>query len=199
MSNVALEDTSDTREAHAPRRSLLIESAAIFFSVLFAFFVEQWREEYTEREQADAAIALVKAELVENLAELERVVPGRQALLDGYINAMQQLKDTGQYPTSMPTLEKPNITRIAYDLATDSGAVTQVPAADLLVMARAYEVLSTVKNNDVFLNNRNAQVRFNDAEQYISGFIYYTNLTLGNEPLAIERVEEAIRLFETLD
>jgi hypothetical protein len=69
-------------------RGLLIESAAIFFSVLLAFVVEQWREDRNEREQAEATLNLLRAELEQNLAELERIAPTRKAMLEGYMAAM---------------------------------------------------------------------------------------------------------------
>ena len=77
-----------------------------------------------------------------------------------------------------------------------AGAMTTVAPKDLLVVARAYEALEEVRRNDTFLNARNAQIRFNDGEQYLSGFIYYVNRANNNEPIAIELVREAI---ETLD
>ena len=80
--------------------------------------------------------------------------------------------------------------------ATTSGAVTAVSAADLLVIAKAYEALEAVKRNDRFLGERNAQIRFNDAEQYISGFIYYVNQAQGNEASAMEQISEALRLLD---
>ena len=45
------------RRLKAPR--LLVESAAIFFSVLLAFFVEQWREDINEQREAEAILNLV--------------------------------------------------------------------------------------------------------------------------------------------
>ena len=42
---------------------LLLESAAIFLSVLLAFFVEQWREDLNERREAEDILNLVEAEL----------------------------------------------------------------------------------------------------------------------------------------
>lgn len=189
-------------EQSPPRRQgkqtgrIFIESVAIFLSVLLAFFVEQWREDRNELREAEAALELVRAELQQNLAELERVAPLRPDMLEGFIAAMATLEETGTFPQDMPRLETPKITTIAYDLATDSGAVTNVPARELLVIAQAYERLDRVKRNETFLNDRNAQIRFNDAEQYISGFIYYTNRAIYNEPEAIEGVKEALELLD---
>ncbi|MEO1575775.1 MAG: hypothetical protein AAFU65_12555 [Pseudomonadota bacterium] len=187
-----------SKSAHAPRSrigTLLIESVAIFLSVLLAFVVEQWREERNERAQAARALSLVRVELEQNLAELERVVPTRQATLQGFVDAMDELKTSGKFPQTLPKFTSPDITALAYELATDSGAVTSVEPADLLVIARAYESLDDVRRNDDFLNARNAQIRFNDGEQYLSGFIYYVNLATGNEPAAIEDVRRAIELL----
>ncbi len=175
---------------------LLLESAAIFLSVLLAFVVEQWREDRNEAREADAALNLVRAELVQNLAELERVVPLRGEMLQGYLTAMDELQNAGTFPRNLPDFVSPDITSIAYELATDSGAVTTVAPAELLVIARAYEALDSVRRNDIFLNERNAQIRFNDGEQYISGFIYYINRASTNEPVAVTYVREAIELLD---
>jgi hypothetical protein len=192
----------DTTEQEPPRREgkqagrILVESVAIFLSVLLAFFVEQWREDRNELREAEAALELVRAELRQNLVELERVAPQRPEMLQDFIDAMSELEETGTFPQNFPRLETPEITTIAYDLATDSGAVTTVPAEELLVIAQAYEALDKVKRNDIFLNERNAQIRFKDAEQYISGFIYYVNRAISNEPAAIEDVKDALELLD---
>ncbi len=191
----------DTPEPVPPKREgkqagrIFVESVAIFLSVLLAFFVEQWREDRNELREAEAALELVRAELQQNLAELGRVAPLRPDMLQSFIDGMTELEETGTFPQDLPRLETPKITTIAYDLATDSGAVTFVSANELLVIAQAYEVLDKVKRNETFLNERNAQIRFNDAEQYISGFIYYTNRAIYNEPAAIEGVKEALALL----
>lgn len=180
------------RTARSNPRSLVLESAAIFLSVLFAFLVEQWREERNELEEAQAAMELVRAELEHNLSELDRVSQLRRDALEGYLAAMDELKGSGRFSDNLPVLVTPEITTIAYDLATDSGAVTKVATEDLLTVARAYEALESVRRNDVFLAERNAQIRFNDGEQYISGFIYYTYRAIHNEPLAAEHVRNAL-------
>ncbi|MEM1264176.1 MAG: hypothetical protein AAGH76_17385, partial [Pseudomonadota bacterium] len=72
---------------------LFVESAAIFFSVLLAFFVEQWREDFNERRDAEAILNLVKTELIQNLAELEAVVDGREGLLSEYQVAIMALRN----------------------------------------------------------------------------------------------------------
>lgn len=183
------------RRLKAPR--LLVESAAIFFSVLLAFFVEQWREDINEQREAEAILNLVRAELVQNLAELESILPKREAMLAGYQDAIMALRNEGVFPRELPEFESPDITSLAYELATDAGAVTTVAPEELLVVARAYEALEEVRRNDTFLNERNAQIRFNDGEQYLSGFIYYLNRAIGNEPVAIELVREAIDMLES--
>ncbi|MEL6723538.1 MAG: hypothetical protein AAFP24_00855, partial [Pseudomonadota bacterium] len=50
---------------------LLVESIAIFCSVLLAFAADQWRDDMNERARADAILTLVRTELTENLNELE--------------------------------------------------------------------------------------------------------------------------------
>jgi len=175
---------------------LLIESTAIFLSVLLAFFVEQWREGANEQRQAEDTLALVRAELSQNLAELEKVTATRDESLLGFQKAIVILRDENRFPDELPLFLSPEITNIAYELATDSGAVTSVPAEDLLVIARAYAALESVQANDRFLNERNAQIRFNDGEQYLSGFIYYINRAKFNEPAAVEAVRNAINALD---
>ncbi|MEM1174329.1 MAG: hypothetical protein AAGI27_05925, partial [Pseudomonadota bacterium] len=88
------------------------------------------------------------------------------------------------------------ITSIAYQLAADADAVTSVATEELLIIARAYEALQEVRRNDAFLTERNAQIRFNDGEQYLSGFIYYLNRAAINEPIAVDRVRDAIEMLD---
>ena len=168
------------------------QAVAIFCSVLLAFAAEQWREDMNERARAEDVLTLVKAELTENLAELERVSATRQEMLDAYIAALDGLVDTGVFPRELPDLSVPEITNVAYQLATDSGVLSRIEPEDVIVVARAYQALSSVQDNQVFLNNRNAQIRFRDGEQYISGFIYFSNRALSNEPEAIVAIEAAI-------
>ncbi|MEL6366436.1 MAG: hypothetical protein AAFR91_08335 [Pseudomonadota bacterium] len=175
----------------------MLESIAIFLSVLLAFFVEQWREDINEAKDAEVALSLVRAELAQNLAELERIAPSRPELLLAYQEAIQSLIREQQFPQDLPRTVPPEITIVAYELATDSGAIASVKAADLLVIASAYEALEKVRRNEIFLENRNAQIRFNDGEQYLSGFIYYFNRAMGNEPRAIAKVREALALLDS--
>ncbi|MEN1726844.1 MAG: hypothetical protein AAGJ52_00265 [Pseudomonadota bacterium] len=171
---------------------LLVESSAIFLSVLLAFFVEEWREDKDEERKAAEALNLVRAELVQNLGELERVIPTRGGLMDQYVEVLGVLRREGTFPEELPQFVTPQITSIAYELATDSGAVTIVEPEDLLTVAQAYEALRDVRRNDVFLDERNAQIRYADGEQYLSGFVYYLNRALGNEPRAAGQVRVAI-------
>lgn len=176
---------------------IAIESAAIFFSVILAFAVEQWRDDHNERQQAAATLNLVKVELQENLAELESVITSRDEELSQYIDAVGVLQDENRFPQNLPRLQIPEITRIAYELATDSGAVAKVEPAELIVVARAYEALEEVRSNERSLDERNAQIRFNDGEQYLSGFIYYLNRAQIAEPSAVAHVSEAIAVLES--
>ncbi|MEO1321829.1 MAG: hypothetical protein AAFV59_02360 [Pseudomonadota bacterium] len=171
---------------------LLVESIAIFCSVLLAFAAEQWRQDMNEKAQADAILVLVQTELTENLTELERVSLKREAMLDDFIGAMDQFVATGEFPTDLPDYDPPEITNVAYQLATDSGVISRIEPGDLIIIAQAYEALAAVKRNETFLSNRNAQIRFGDAEQYLSGFIYFTNQAMTNEPAAILSVKDAI-------
>lgn len=164
--------------------------------MLLAFVVEQWREDMNEAREALAALELVRAELAQNLAELERVAPTRPGMLKAYQEGINTLLKDSIYPQNLPATSPPAITTIAYELATTTGAVTTIEAADLLVIASAYEALDALQRNKLFLENRNAQIRFNDGEQYISGFIYYFNRAMGNEPKAINQVREALALLD---
>ncbi|NNU16624.1 hypothetical protein HK107_09855 [Parvularcula sp. ZS-1/3] len=177
---------------------LAAESAAIFFSVILAFAVEEWRSDREEQERAEATMTLVRAELEQNLEELKRVRSGRQGQLDTYIDKLGQLKDTGSFPQTLPRLITPDITDIAYQLGTDSGAVSRFPTDAVLKTALAYEALSTVSGNEDFIDSRNAQVRYRDGEQYLSGFIYYINRAQVAEPEAITAIEEAISELERI-
>lgn len=175
---------------------IAIESAAIFFSVILAFAVEQWREDRNERQQAAATLNLVKVELQQNLAELESVITSRDGQLEQFMEAIGVFKDEDVFPQNLPRLEIPEITRIAYELATDSGAVAKVDPAELIIVARAYEALEEVRSNERSLDERNAQIRFNDGEQYLSGFIYYLNRAQTAEPEAVVHIGQAIAVLE---
>lgn len=158
--------------------------------------MEQWREDQNEAREALAALGLVRAELLQNLDELAALTPTRRTTLEAYQAGIAKLINDDVYPNDLPTVEKPAVTTIAYELATDTGAVTTVAAEDLLIIARAYEALGAVKRNEVSLNERNAQIRYRDGEQYLSGFIYYLNGASGNEPYAIAHIEKAIALLD---
>ena len=171
---------------------ILVESIAIFCSVLLAFAAEQWREDMNERARAEDILVLVRTELEANLSELEALADTRETMLQGYIQALDEFVDTGQFPADLPNLDVPDITVVAYQLAADSGVISGVDPSELIVIARAYEALTAVRANEVFLNNRNAQIRFRDGEQYLSGFIYFANRAMVNEPAAIDAVKAAI-------
>lgn len=166
--------------------------------MLLAFVVEQWRDDLNEARDATAALSLVRAELRQNLEELEKVAPSRRGSLQAYENAITQLVKENKFPQNLPLFQLPTVTNLAYQLATDSGAVTAVDAEDLLVIARAYESVEDIRRNEIFLDERNAQVRFNDGEQYLSGFIYYLNRAIAAEPDTMQDIEKAIDLLDGL-
>ncbi|NRA30513.1 MAG: hypothetical protein HRU11_09650 [Parvularculaceae bacterium] len=168
---------------------------AIFVSVLLAFAAEQWRDDINEKRRATATLELVRAELELNLAELRDVAPSREQMLQDFVAAMATLQKDNTFPTPFPEFAIPEITNIAYELATDSGAVTQLSTDGVLVIARAYDALADVEANADFLDRRNAQIRYDDGEQYLSGFIYYANRAIISEPDAIERLQEAIAVL----
>ena len=171
---------------------LLVESVAIFLSVLLAFAAEQWRSDYNDRKRANDIMSLVRTELSQNLQELERVSGTRAEALEFYIDAIGVYNETGGFPPDFTEPVSPRITSVAYKLATESGAVSMVDPSNLIMIGRAYEALDQVASNVEFLDDRNAQVRFQDGEQYISGFIYYTNRATNNEPIAISEIRSAL-------
>ncbi|MEO1642769.1 MAG: hypothetical protein AAFR74_05485 [Pseudomonadota bacterium] len=145
-----------------------------------------------ERARAENILELVEAELMQNLTELETIVDTRDEALESYISAIGVFNETGSFPADFREPELPQITSVAYQLATQSGAILRVDPENLLVIAQAYEALNTVQANAEFLDNRNAQIRFQDGEQYLSGFIYFTNRAIRDEPAAVEAVQSAI-------
>lgn len=123
-------------------------------------------------------------------------MPLREAQVNGYIAALGELQESNSFPSVLPPFSRPEITRIAYELATDTGAVSKVSPEKLLIVARAYTALEAVGSNDDFFDRRTAQIRFNDGEQYLSGFIYYLNRAARNEPVAASHVREAIEALK---
>lgn len=181
--------------SHVSLPVILVESLAIFCSVLLAFAAEQWRDDLNERARTRIVLELVRTELEENLQELQSANSTRQAMHDGYVEALNKMVDTGQFPRDLPQYRAPELTDVAYQLASESGAISRIQPDQLIVIAKAYEALDEVRRNETFLDNRNAQIRFRDGEQYLSGFIYFANRALINEPDAIRKVEAAIGLL----
>jgi len=174
---------------------ILIEAVAIFCSVLLAFAADQWREDLNDRRKAESVMGLVKAELEANLQSLQSVVGTREGGLAAYNDALAELSETQELPNSLPQLQFPEITNIAYRIATDAGVIAEIDPTELLIIAQAYEAIQEVESNRSFLDNRNAQIRYEDDEQFLSGFIYYSNRALVSEPAAINAVGRALSVM----
>ncbi|MEM6899587.1 MAG: hypothetical protein AAF583_07455 [Pseudomonadota bacterium] len=175
---------------------LAVESAAIFLSVFLAFAADQWRDDANDRERAQDALNLVRVELEQNLVELQSAIGTRQEMFEQYNDGLRQLIDDNEYPYDLPSVIMPEITTIAYELATDSSAVAKVDPDQLVIIARAYEALEGVRRNEVFLSNRNAQIRYRDGEQYLSGHVFYLSSAIRLEPLAVRHIEAALTALD---
>lgn len=174
---------------------IAFEAIAIFCSVLLAFAADQWREDANEKSKAIAVLGLVKAELAANLVELESTVGVRDPMLREYLVALNALEESDRFPAELEHPPLPDVTNIAYRIAADSGVIADIDPAELLLIARAYEAIQEVGSNEVFLDNRNAQIRYRDGEQYLSGFIYYSNRAIASEPDAIQSIKDALEVM----
>ena len=173
---------------------LVVEAAAIFSSVLLAFWVEEWREDRRDIRAMSEALAAIETELTTNLEELERsaayyvdAMPQTSALVARY-----EAENVFPAPEDIPALQHPVLTTVAYEIVQQNGALSRLDTSDLILIARAYGALHDVDENDASLANRNAQIRYRDGLQYLSGRIFYFSGAMPDVDEAIDAVNAAL-------
>jgi hypothetical protein len=182
------------------RNALIVaaEAVAIFASILFAFFVENLREDQRQVREMRESIAAITLELQSNREELAAAVERHRVALPAMSALVAELQETGVFPdyTSIPGIGAPELTDIAFSLGRETGALAPLEVEVQLALARAYRAIEEVDENEDNLGRRNAQVRDNDGLQYLSGQLYYFVSAIENGETALDRIDAAFAALE---
>lgn len=182
------------------RNALIVaaEAVAIFASILFAFFVENLREDQRALREMRESVAAITLELQGNREALAAALERHQAALPAMSDLVRDLQETGVFPdyATIPSIGAPELTDIAFSLGRETGALAPLDVEVQLAFARAYRAIEEVDENEDNLGRRNAQVRYNDGLQYLSGQLYYFVSAVENEQTALDRIDAALAALE---
>lgn len=172
---------------------LAVESIAIFLSVLLAFFVEEWRDDRREIRQMHEALAVISEELSANADQINTALPYHRESLPIVTQQVADLAGGGDFPSgdAMRFANAPVLSTAAYSMAVSTGALERAPTDALIDISFAYQRIAQVERASLSLSERNAQVRYNDGVQYLSGFIYFFASIISAEEAALTAIEEA--------
>jgi signal transduction protein with GAF and PtsI domain len=126
------------------------EASLIVFAVLLGFLVTEWREDQRRIEIAHDALQRIVAEMESNLTALESVVEYHEAIRDDLAGLSRQIQ-TGDAAANgvliervMPVLPRgvqpPILSTVAWDFATERGALDVVEYGVVEEIARLYSI-----------------------------------------------------------
>lgn len=180
---------------------LLVESVAIFASVLLAFLVEEWRDDRRELNRMRDTAAAIRVELRQDRTEIEAALALHQEIQPRVAAMVQAYDRTGVFPSpqDIPEPVRPDISTVAFEIGVATGALAPLPAETQIALARAYKAIGEIEQNEANLGFRNAQIRYNDGLQYLSGRLYYLTGAIGLEQAALDDIDAALAVLAALD
>jgi hypothetical protein len=139
---------------------VLVESALIVFSVLFALGVDEWRDHRATVARGREALAAITAELQSNREAANRAA-GYHAEIKKRLQAFAEAKQLPDAETMSGGVFQPaTLLETAWVTARETGALDQVPFDVVLDLSRIYEhqakyvSLSSALGNDIYIDLR---------------------------------------------
>jgi hypothetical protein len=139
---------------------VLVESALIVFSVLFALAVDEWRDHRASVARAHEALRAITAELQSN-RDAARRASGIHARIKAQLSTFVEAKKLPDAKTMTSGVFQPaTLLQTAWVTARESGGLDQVPFDLVLELSRVYErqnqymTMSTAMANDIYIDVR---------------------------------------------
>ena len=126
---------------------LMGEALLILLSVFLGLFVNEWRVEHRERQQAEQALSQIKIELKMNQQEIEKIAPRHSSILDS-LNALLKRKEGRDSSLSLDELFDtvigggfgvPHIQQHAWTLANNLGALEHLDFKTASTLSSVYD------------------------------------------------------------
>jgi len=121
---------------------LIFEFISVSFAVLFALFVNQWREDHNNKNIAEKAVFNIKEELKENKEIMVLAIPDHKNMLS---EIDQLIKISENQNTVNDTLKAIDITLIsssAWEIAKITNAVFYIDFENVNNLAKVYDLQS---------------------------------------------------------
>lgn len=177
---------------------VLLEAGAIFASVLLAFWVEEWRDDRAALEQMEGALNSIRSELMENRAAIEPALEWHREVFPQMNELTAALADDGVFPEpgTIPETRHPVLLDVAYELSRETGALAPLETDTMVRIALAYRAVAQLDLTADQLSQRNAQIRYQDGIQYLSGRLFYFNDAINHGEEALIEIDQALAALE---
>jgi hypothetical protein len=181
---------------------VLVESALIVFSVLFALAVDEWRDDRRQASRARQAAEAILVELRNNRSSAARAETFHRSI-NAKLQEVAARNETPSRELAYGGLFNPaRVIGTAWASARETGALDQWPYALLLRVSRVYErqaryeALSTAVASDIYvdLRRRGAEQVFRDG---YAGFIGLTHDFANREGELLRDYDEVTQALET--
>lgn len=118
---------------------VLVESALIVFSVLFALVLNEWRQSRAEQAGLEQAAAAIRAELQENRELVQEALQYHTRLADSFTASVQ----SGAAAPDLTVIDRGllhpgRVLRTAWGSAQSTGATSRMDYATILKLSTAY-------------------------------------------------------------
>jgi hypothetical protein len=163
----------------------VFEAGLIVLGLVGALLIDEWRDDRERRARIDAAMASVRAELLENKRVVDARLSSNLQLVEELYTLAKERGPKAYYGKGIVRPGEP-ISDIAWEAARNSGITTDVPFDRLVVLGRAYGAL---------VGLRTEMSTFSDSLYVVPGLVE----ELRNNPTDLAgRYNDINRRIETL-
>ncbi len=119
---------------------LIFEFISVSFAVIFALFVNQWREDYNNQKLAEKSITNISEELKENKETLTQLIPKHKALIVSIDSLLAIAKTDSIDKNTLNAVEITLISSSAWEMAKITKAVYFIDFDEVNNLAKVYNL-----------------------------------------------------------
>lgn len=117
---------------------LIFEFVSVSFAVLFALFVNQWRENYNNKKLANKAVINIKHELNDNIKVLNDFIPQHQSSLKRLDSIISLNENSASLINSPVSLDLTILSSSAWEMAKITNAIYHLNFDGVNNLAKVY-------------------------------------------------------------
>jgi len=121
---------------------LLFEFISVSFAIMFALFVDQWRESYNNQQLANKAIYSIREEVTENKLLIKEFTPNHQLKLHYLDSLIEVQKNSGIKVDTVKSIEVTLLSSSAWEMSKITNAIYYIDFETTNNIAKVYKLQS---------------------------------------------------------